>query len=75
MISLHSPGIMLNTLVHNFLDDEGSKWVVFVPTVVFLYGHVGTPSIQAPFLTELTNSEPHEIYLAYCRVLIELAEE
>ena len=53
----------------------GSQWVIYIATVVFLYGHVGTPSIQAPFLTELTNSEPHEIYLAYCRVLIELAEE
>ena len=31
MISLHSIGIMLNTLVHNYLDDEGRS-VLFVPT-------------------------------------------
>ena len=34
MISLHSRGIMLNTLVHYFPDDKGSQWVVYVPSVV-----------------------------------------
>ena len=28
MISSHSRGIMLNTLVHNFPNDEGSQWAL-----------------------------------------------